>query len=246
MRYLIISDIHGNLEALEALFKAVEKKRYQNILVLGDLVGYGGNPNEVIEKIKGNKKVLKMVRGNHDRVAITEGGENAFNLPAMAAILWTRKNLKEENLEFLKKMDLGPVKVENFLICHGSPQDEDLYILSEYEAYESFINTKEKIIFFGHSHIPCIFTFEKNQIFGFHLKADYTHIKLKKNVRYLINPGSIGQPRDGNPKASYLIYDSKQNSITHFRISYDIKGAQKKIMEQGLPIHLAARLERGY
>lgn len=246
MRYLIISDIHGNLEAFQALLNSVKKKKFQKILVLGDLVGYGAKPNEIIDLIKKEKRILKIVRGNHDRVVTNEGQENSFNLPAMAAILWTRKNLSEENSNFLKNLETGPIKVENFLICHGSPMDEDLYVLSDYEAYESFIRTKEKLIFFGHSHIPCFFTYEKNNISGFLIKGDYLHLKLKKNIRYLINPGSIGQPRDGNPKLSYLIFDSKSYSITVYRISYDFKTTQKSIMEAGLPIHLASRLERGF
>lgn len=245
MRYLIISDIHGNLEALNALLQATKRKKFQKILILGDLVGYGANPNEVIEAVKEDKRILKIVRGNHDRVALEEGTENTFNLPAMAAILWTRRNLKEENFNFLKSLPSGPIKVENFLICHGSPIDEDLYILSSYEAFESFVQTTEKLTFFGHSHIPCIFTFEKNNVSGFLLKGDYLHIKLNKNLRYLINPGSIGQPRDGNPKASFMVFDSKNYSITLYRIPYDLKNTMKSIMEAGLPIHLASRLERG-
>ncbi len=245
MRYLIISDIHGNIEALNALYLSVAKKKFQKIIILGDLVGYGANPNEVVEKIKSDKKIFKIVRGNHDRVAVMEGTESTFNLPAMAAILWTRKNLKEENYKFLESLPEGPIKIENFLICHGSPMDEDIYILSNYEASESFVKTKEKLIFFGHSHIPCIFTMEKNNISGFLIKGDYLHLKLKKTMRYLINPGSIGQPRDGNPKASYLIFDSKNYSITLFRINYDYKSTQRSIMNAGLPIHLASRLERG-
>lgn len=246
MRYLIISDIHGNLEALNSLIESVKKKKFQKIIILGDLVGYGANPNEIIERVRNEKKVFKIIRGNHDRVAFMEGQESSFNLPAMAAILWTRKNLKEENFNFLKGLPQGPIKIENFLISHGSPIDEDLYILSEYEAYEVFLKTKEKLIFFGHSHIPCFFTLEKNKISGFLIKGDYLHLKLKKNIRYLINPGSIGQPRDGNPKASYLVYDSKGYSITLFRIPYDFKKTQKSIMDAGLPIHLASRLERGF
>lgn len=246
MRYLIISDIHGNLEAYNTLLESVKKKKFQKILILGDLVGYGANPNEIIEKVRNDKRVLEIVRGNHDRVAIEEGQEATFNLPAMAAILWTRKNLKEENHNFLKSIKQGPIKIENFLISHGSPIDEDLYILSEYEAYESFIQTKEKLIFFGHSHIPCFFTLEKNNISGFLIKGDYLHLKLKKNIRYLINPGSIGQPRDGNPKSSYIIFDSKNYSITLLRIPYDIKKAQKAIIDAGLPMHLASRLDRGF
>lgn len=245
MRYLIISDLHSNIEALDSFFNFIERKKFQKIIILGDLVGYGGNPNEVIERVRGEKKVEFLIRGNHDRAAVIEGAENTFNLPAMVAVLWTRQVLKGENFEFLKKLEKGPLKIENFLICHGSPIDEDLYILSEYEAYQSFINTKENLVFFGHSHIPCVFTFQKNKISGFLLKGDYFHLKLNKNVRYLINPGSIGQPRDGNPKPSFLVYDSKSHSITFYRYSYDIKKAQRAIINAGLPIHLASRLERG-
>lgn len=245
MRYLIISDIHGNLPAFNSLLEITRRKKFQKIILLGDLVGYGANPNEIIEIIREEKRILKIVRGNHDRVVLEEGTENSFNLPAMAAILWTRKNLKGENLNFLKTLNPGPVKIEDFLICHGSPIDEDLYILSSYEALECFMKTKEKIIFFGHSHIPCFFTFDKNNVSGFLMKGDYVHLNLQKNIRYLINPGSVGQPRDGNPKASFLIFDSKKYSLTLYRIPYNIKEAMRSIMEAGLPIHLASRLERG-
>jgi len=135
--------------------------------------------------------------------------------------------------------------VEDFVICHGSPLDEDLYILSEREAWVSFQSTTADLAFFGHSHIPCIFSLQKRALEGWLVGLDYLHYRLKPGVRYLINPGSVGQPRDGNPKAAYCIYDSKHRTVSFFRVPYPVEPAQEAILQAGLPPHLAQRLATG-
>ena len=245
MRYLILSDLHANLHALEAVLAEVRGRRYQKILVLGDLVGYGAFPNEVVERVLGLKRLEVVIRGNHDRVAVGAGEENAFNLPAMAAILWTREHLSAATREVLMTLTPGPRPVEDFAVCHGSPLDEDLYILSEREAWVSFQSTEADLAFFGHSHIPCIFSLQKKMLEGWLIGRDYLHYRLKPGVRYLINPGSVGQPRDGNPKAAYCIYDSRHRTVSFFRVPYPVGPAQEAILKAGLPPHPAQRLATG-
>ena len=245
MRWLILSDVHSNLHALTAVLDSVRKRKFQRILVLGDLVGYGAFPNEAVDAVLGLKKLHAVIRGNHDRVTVRTGDENSFNLPAMAAILWTREHLRPAALEALKNIPAGPLAVEDFAICHGSPLDEDLYILSDREAWFSFRAAAADLTFFGHSHIPCWFTQDKKDVQGFLVGREYFHLKLKEGTRYLINPGSVGQPRDGNPRASYCVYDSRWRTVTFFRVPYDVKAAQDAILKSGLPPNLAHRLKVG-
>jgi predicted phosphodiesterase len=245
VRYLILSDIHSNLHALTAALDSVRKRKFQRILVLGDLVGYGAFPNETVQTVLALKKLHAVIRGNHDRVSVAVGEDNSFNLPAMAAILWTREHLTPDVLQALKNLKPGPVLVEDFSICHGSPLDEDLYILSDREAWFSFQAARTDLTFFGHSHVPCWFTMKNKDLQGFLVDRDYFHLKLKEGTRYLINPGSVGQPRDGNPRASYCLYDSRWKTVTFFRVPYDVAGAQNAILNSGLPPNLAHRLKVG-
>jgi predicted phosphodiesterase len=245
VRYLILSDLHANLHALDAVLAEVRGRRFQKILVLGDLVGYGAYPNEVVERVMALKRLEVVIRGNHDRVAAGTGEENAFNLPAMAAILWTRDQLSPGTRKALTGLTVGPRAVEDFAVCHGSPFDEDLYILSEREAWVSFQSAQTDLTFFGHSHIPCIFSLQRRSLEGWLVGRDYLHYRLKPGVRYLVNPGSVGQPRDGNPKASYCIYDSKHRTVSFFRVPYPVHPAQEAILKAGLPTHLAQRLATG-
>jgi predicted phosphodiesterase len=245
VRYLILSDIHSNVHALQAVLKAVQRRKFQSILVLGDLVGYGAFPDAAVETVMGLKKLRLVLRGNHDRVVVREGEEHTFNLPAMAAILWTRQHLKPASLSLLGTLTPGPVRVEDFTVCHGSPLDEDLYILSDREAWFSFQATAANLTFFGHSHIPCGFTLQRNRLDAFLIGKPYVHLKLREGVRYLINPGSVGQPRDGNPRAAFCIYDSRYRTVSFFRVPYDVAAAQEAILKSGLPPNLAHRLAFG-
>lgn len=245
MKYLVFSDIHGNLEALISFLRFIKKKRIDSFLFLGDLVGYGANPNEVIESLKKFKSIT-MIRGNHDKVCCGLNSIETFNPVAAEAIKWTKNHLSRDNISYLKSLRKGPLEVdEEIYICHGSPLDEDHYIFDDYEAREAFSVDSSKLCFFGHTHFPVIFKKKNNIIETNYIFENYKVIKLERKSRYLINPGSIGQPRDRNPKLSFLIFDTLKWEVTFFRVDYDVECAQKKIIENNLPPLLARRLEYG-
>jgi predicted phosphodiesterase len=245
MKYLIISDLHSNLEALSAVMAMVKRKRFDRVLVLGDLVGYGANPNQTIEIIRRLKQAV-VIRGNHDKVASgLESGEN-FNRAAMQSALWTRNKLTPDNRAYLSRLPQGPVMVDGeIVVSHGTPLDEDAYIFSDYDAYEVFQAFEFKICFFGHTHLPVIYAVSNQRLYTFRPNGDRVRIELVQGYKYMINPGSVGQPRDKNPLASFAIYDSESRSITFKRVEYSIPKAQDKILKAGLPQSLANRLAIG-
>ncbi|MCP2519986.1 metallophosphatase family protein [Candidatus Aminicenantes bacterium AC-335-A11] len=245
MKYLVFSDIHGNLEAFESFLKFIKRKKIDKYLFLGDIVGYGASPNETIQQLK-KLKPLYAVRGNHDKAVCGEEPLEAFNPVAANAIQWTRKKILKENLKYLSKLKKGPIVVDkNITICHGAPFDEDYYIFGDFDAAEAFYYIKTPVCFFGHTHFPFVYRLKKNLIDGFLVQGKRKIIRLEKDVRYLINPGSIGQPRDRNPFLSFAIFDSKLMKINFYRIEYDIEKAKKRIMEANLPPTLAERLSLG-
>ncbi len=245
MKYLIFSDVHSNLEALKGMLEFIKNRKFEKYLFLGDIVGYGANPNEVIEEIK-KISPLSIVRGNHDKAVAGLTNLDYFNPVAALAVMWTSKNIKPENLNFLRELSVGPQKVnEEITICHGSPWDEDYYMFNKFDALEAFSLFDTKICFFGHTHFPAIHILENDSVRTIYPSKFPFRIKIKDGLRYLINPGSIGQPRDGNPLSSFLIYDSKRKSLVIHRVSYDISTAQSKIIEAGLPQMLASRLGSG-
>ncbi len=245
MRYLIFSDIHGNLEALNALLKFSLKRRIDHYVCLGDLVGYGASPNECIQKVHALRP-LSMIRGNHDKAVIGLDSIETFNPVAAAAIYWTKKNILKKNAEFLTHQAKGPRVVdEAFVICHGSPFDEDYYIFGEFDADEAFDYLKLPLCFFGHTHFPCVYAKRENTVEGTFLEGNSNEIKLEKGVSYLINPGSVGQPRDRNPRVAFAIFDSEARVVKFFRIDYDIEDAKAKIIASDLPPALAERLSLG-
>ena len=244
MRYLIFSDIHSNLEAFEKLLSLKITKSIDKFLFLGDLVGYGADPNDTISLFRKMDNIYS-IRGNHDKVISNLESSSLFNPVAAFSAEWSKVKLSEENREFLKDLDKGPVIVDNFLtICHGSTFDEDYYVFSVFEAVESLKFMKTSIGFFGHTHFPVIYFQRNNKLNAIPLNSD-KRIKLDPNTRYLINPGSIGQPRDKNPRSSFIVYDSDKREIIFSRFEYNIKRAQKKIRAAGLPELLASRLESG-
>ncbi len=245
MKYLILSDIHSNREALQAVLQFVRRKRWDKAVFLGDLVGYGANPNQTVDMLR-DLRPLSGIRGNHDKVCSgIENGE-MFNRIALEAAMWTRRKLTRSNLLWLKSLPRGPMLVDNtFAISHGTPVDEDAYIFGEIEALNVFRQTNFPICFFGHSHFPVIFELSPDAITTILTVAPAFRFKLRDGVRYLINPGSIGQPRDGNPLASFAIFDSKARTVTIHRIAYRIQSAQRRILEAGLPRPLADRLALG-
>ena len=245
MRYAVFTDIHGNLEALLAVLKFVHKKKIDHYLFLGDLVGYGASPNEVIQKIL-TLKPLSLIRGNHDKAVCGLDSVQTFNPIAASAIHWTKSHISKKNLDFLSRLQKSPMTIhEKITICHGAPFDEDYYIFGEFDAAEAFAYFQTPLCFFGHTHFPFIYA-EKDQIVeGTFLEGDHNEVKLEKDVRYLINPGSVGQPRDRNPSAAFAVYDSEARLVKFHRVNYDIEEAQRKILDQKLPPALAERLSLG-
>lgn len=250
MRLLVLSDIHANLEALEACMNAAPE--YDEVYNLGDVVGYGANPNEVTERSRQLGSVF--VRGNHDKACSGISNLENFNPIAGLAALWTQQQLTPENLEFLQKLPKGPTApIQSLQLVHGSPRDEDEYVLMRTEAYHILDRTTVPITFFGHTHLQGGFWIDDEAEQEGGLEPRYSSpggqqkitVELKKSVRYMINPGSVGQPRDHDPRAAFLLYDTDENSITFYRVPYDIEQAQKKIISAGLPERLATRLAEG-
>jgi len=245
VRYLIFTDIHGNLESFLALLKFIQRKKIDYYIFLGDLVGYGASPNEIIQKIQ-TMKPISLIRGNHDKAVCGLDSIDTFNPIAASAIYWTKQNLKKKNMDYLSRLKKGPIIIhDNITLCHGAPFDEDYYIFGEFDAAEAFKYIRTPLCFFGHTHFPYVYTEKDNFVEGTFLMGNSNEVKLEKGVRYLINPGSVGQPRDRNPRASCAIYDSDVRRIKFFRLDYDIEEAQKKIREEDLPLALAERLSLG-
>ncbi len=244
VRILILSDIHGNLEALEAVLK---NQKYSELVVLGDLVGYGANPNEVVETIR-SLKPLAVIRGNHDKVASgVSSGEN-FNASALSAIQWAHQQLTPDNLDYLRNLPTGPLSPqETMTIAHGSPYDEEEYIFQEWVALRSFQYFHTPICFYGHSHVPIVVTpkGENDLHIVFPKGSETIPLDLRTFPKYLINAGSVGQPRDCDPRSCSLILDLEKMAVEFHRLDYDIVAAQEKILQANLPAYLAERLAFG-
>jgi predicted phosphodiesterase len=239
MNYAIISDIHGNLEALNRTFEEIDKLGVDKVICLGDIVGYGASPNECVETLRERK--VDSIIGNHDAVACGKREPHDFNPIARDAILWTRKVLTPKNREFLSNLP-DTKKIGDFLIVHGAISDPDLYIFSAYDALMEFkLMGKHSLCFFGHTHVRIYYIFLNSDVRS---SFDY-EFRIEPKAKYLINPGSVGQPRDRDPRASFLIYDSEKETVEFIRLNYDINSAQKKIVEAGLDRRLAERLALG-
>ena len=258
MRALILSDIHGNLEALDAVLEAARTDStgsWDVLWNLGDVVGYGASPNQVIQRIRPLSSV--DVRGNHDRVSCGLTSPNGFNPVARSAVLWTREELSPENTDWLKQMPQGPIHPEGMdhedgVTCvHGSPLNEDQYILNMRDAWAPLQQMTTHITFFGHTHIQGGFSQKEHDWHElrprYHTKSERESwsLALPAGTRHLINPGSVGQPRDWDWRAAYAIYDTDRAEITYHRVPYDVVASQGRILMAGLPERLAARLREG-
>jgi predicted phosphodiesterase len=246
LRYLILSDMHGNCDALEAVLRRVRRKRIDRTLVLGDLVGYGGGPNQVVEAVRHLPGEVFQVRGNHDKVvAGVEDGSN-FNAAALEAARWTAERLTVANLRAVRDLPRGPMMVDDDVaICHGSPLDEDAYVFSDFDAYQIFASHGAPVTFFGHTHIPSLFLKHPGGIEVALLRGESGTIRIEPGFQYLLNPGSVGQPRDRDPRASFMTYDSERRLVRWQRAEYPIGKAQERILKAGLPRVLADRLAAG-
>lgn len=246
MRYLVLSDIHANLEALEAVLVAAKALTYDHVLVLGDLVGYGADPNGVIERVR-ELKPHALIRGNHDKVGSGLESPEGFNAVAKNAIRWTYEALTPANRDWLAGLPAGPVVVDELIeICHGTPFDEDAYVFDDLDALRSLHATERSVCLFGHTHVQVGYALTGSQFTLTTMDdARPLTIALTEDGQHLINPGSVGQPRDGDPRAAYAIADTTRHEVTIHRAPYDIEQARARIVEEGLPEILAQRLALG-
>ncbi|MFB3814959.1 MAG: metallophosphoesterase [Terriglobales bacterium] len=250
MRVLLISDVHANLEALEACLAAAPS--FDVAINLGDIVGYGASPNEVIELAR--RECRLHVRGNHDKVCAGLTSAEGFNPVAAMAAHWTRQALTAENLEWLRGLPAGPLtleRIEDVQFVHGSPLDEDDYMIGVTDSVEPLLRTAARITFFGHSHLQGGFSLYNDYGSEIHTYIelgggfDTSALALHPRARYMINPGSVGQPRDGDWRAGFAVFESDPLTVTFFRVPYDVKRAQQRILEAQLPERLASRLTIG-
>jgi predicted phosphodiesterase len=247
MRYLILSDIHSNLEALEACIQRAKQAGYHSVLCCGDLVGYGPNPIEAIDGIRALNAIT--IRGNHDRVAAGLDEPAQFNPHARRAVYWTRTALPDSYRDYLANLPIGPVDVAaDVQLVHGAITHEDDYIFTEADADENFVLTDKAVTFFGHSHFPVVFTWDGtgNSVQAISYEFDeFIAVKCEPEKKFLVNPGSVGQPRDGDPRASFAIWDSDRGRIEFYRVDYDLKLTQEKMRAADLPSYLIDRLAHG-
>jgi predicted phosphodiesterase len=245
VRFLILSDIHANWEALQATLAQAEGK-YDRIVCLGDVVGYGADPDMVTEWVRQNAEVT--IRGNHDKACAGLEDLEWFNPVARLSAVWTMEITRPRNIDWLGKLPKGPAQVDGFQIIHGSPLDEDEYIISEHDAAQVAPYLDSQVFCFGHTHLQGGFLCHRNGIMRLSKPGPWSEdyaLELDPDSHYLINPGSVGQPRDSDPRAAYVVYEPEQRLVTYYRVPYDIRAAQQKIIEAGLPDVLAKRLEIG-
>ncbi len=243
MKVLLIADIHSNLDALDVIEE--EFKKADQVWCLGDLVGYGPEPNEVIEKIFSSSKYI--IAGNHDYGSINKIDISYFNSSARLACIWTKNELTEKNIGLLENLPQFKKIENNFLLVHGSPSDPIWeYILNIHLASSAFSSFNEKVAFVGHTHIPAIFTLDSNKrVIKEDISKENEFSLDIENKRYIINPGSIGQPRDGDPRLSYILFDIDKAKLYFQRQEYNIQKTQLKMNQKGLPLDLALRLSQG-
>ena len=248
MRSLVLSDLHANATALNAALEAT-KGRWDRVVCLGDVVGYGPDPNEVTSKIR--ELGAKTIRGNHDKAATDKMATDDFNPVAKAAVDWTRSQLSGDNLKWLTELPQGPLEVDGIVLVHGAFQDEDEYVFTPAQALEGLLDSTAMITFFGHTHHQGGFSYENSShnLEVLHisprLSEAFAPLRTEPRSRYLLNPGSIGQPRDGDPRAGFAIADMEHRIVEFWRVSYDIPAVQARMRAARLPEPLVQRLSLG-
>jgi len=250
VRILLLSDIHSNLEALEACLAAAPP--YDMVVNLGDIVGYCASPNEVIQRSRELGKIF--VRGNHDKAASGLMDLKDFNPVAALAAEWTRQQLTEDNLAWLRALPQGPVQIDGVAdvqFVHGSPIDEDEYVVSVRDAIEPIMVSPVSVTFFGHTHLQGCFVANASHLDAYRPayktvgQTETLDVPLNSGLRYLVNPGSVGQPRDGDWRAGFAVYDTDTRIVTFCRVPYNLKSAQDRIFAAQLPQRLGTRLAAG-
>jgi diadenosine tetraphosphatase ApaH/serine/threonine PP2A family protein phosphatase len=241
MRYAILADIHSNMAAFEAVLSDADGRGgFDKIWCLGDVVGYGPDPNECIKRLRQFEHVC--IAGNHDWAAIGKMDTSEFNPVAALAANWTAQQLTAEDRDYLQNLPFT-LREGGFTLAHGSPREPIWeYLLSTEAAKDNFAYFETAYCLVGHSHVPLIFELAGDKAVYKEFKE--ANLKLKEK-RMIINPGGVGQPRDGDPRASYAIYDAEAQTVRHYRVEYDIPATQKKMAERGLPTPLILRLSVG-
>ena len=239
MKYAIIADIHANLEAFQVVLDDAQKQKVTHYACLGDVVGYNANPRECLEIVR--KMNMPCVKGNHDEYCSTEDVLEGFNPAAAEAVHWTREQLSDEERQWLSELKYSRMAA-NFTLVHATLDAPERwgYVFDKLAAAASFPYQNTQVCFFGHTHVPVAFM-RDTVVRG----GTYSKFKIDTAKKYFINVGAIGQPRDNNPKAAYVVYDMDEGTIELRRLEYDIPTTQKKILAAGLPERLAERLAVG-
>jgi len=245
MRLAVFSDIHGNIEALEAFLADAASRSVDLYICLGDIVGYGASPGDCFERLD-TLPNLRILLGNHDAAAIWQASPYEMSPIASKAILWTMEQLSQNHIDRLHRLE-DLMRVEDMVFCHANPYHPTgwRYLVNWYNAQRSFLASKGRLTFVGHTHRPRVMI-RKNMLHIDMLPPPIDNcLELSGQYRYIINCGAIGQPRDGIPDGSYIIFDTPSQSIEFIRFAYDIEGAAQRIRDAGLPIYLADRLFKG-
>ena len=246
MRLLVFSDVHANATALEAVVKACAG-RWDRAVCLGDIVGYGPDPNEVVERVR--PLVSAIVRGNHDKAACGISDLEDFNPVARAAAEWTRSQLLPNNLRYLQGLSAGPLEAEGVALVHGAVEDEDQYIFAGDQALPGLLHSPCSLTFFGHTHIQGGFFYDGTKVERVDVSpprgSNAAIISMQPKGRYLLNPGSVGQPRDSDPRAAFAIADLEKQKVEFWRTPYDISAVQDRMERAGAPEALVLRLAFG-
>jgi len=246
MRFLILSDLHANCTALEAALAAAEG-HWERAVCLGDVVGYGPDPNEVVDRVRALRATI--IRGNHDKAACGLMDAADFNPVARSATSWTREQLRSDNLAYLQQLPQGPVEADGLALVHGAFRDEDEYVFAPAQALDGLLESPSPVTFFGHTHFQGGFSFRDSRLEVIHLRpapgTGFAALRVEPDTRYLLNPGSVGQPRDGDPRAAFAIADMSHAVVEFWRVPYDIDAVQQRMKCAGLPEPLILRLAFG-
>ncbi len=243
MKTAIVSDIHSNLPALESVLARIDALACDRIICCGDIVGYAAQPNEVIEKVKSLAAVA--IRGNHDMALLDPREAEGFNTYAREAIFWSRGVLSQESLDYLRSLR-DQEQIDDIIMAHGSLLDPDEYIFSPFQAARSLEIAPCRITAVGHTHYPEVYRYTSETGLCRDILASEGEVELEEGYRYLINAGSVGQPRDGDWRAAFAVYDNESpGRVQIYRVEYDVHAATEKIKEVGLPALLADRLFEG-
>jgi predicted phosphodiesterase len=246
MRILVLSDLHANATALDAVL-AVAKDRWDRAVCLGDVVGYGPDPNEVVCKVR--ELGAQTIRGNHDKAVAGLMVTDDFNPIAKAAVDWTRAHLQPEQLTWLGELTPGPFVTDGIVLIHGAFHDEDEYVFTPAQALDGLLDSSAAITFFGHTHHQGGFAYRDNnlEVLQIHPRPSepFAALRIEPARRYLLNPGSVGQPRDGDSRAAFAIADLEHQTVEFWRVAYDIAAVQARMREAKLPEPLINRIAVG-